>query len=93
MAREHPGKMDLKALLISPVQRFPHYEMLLKVNFCSQNILLLSFIFLKRNFSLLGLIFRKFIIIHTFIFFFIFHNFHYLFSIFSLNTYARGGKI
>ncbi|KAF2365474.1 Dbl (DH) domain [Trinorchestia longiramus] len=30
MAREHPGKMDLKALLISPVQRFPHYEMLLK---------------------------------------------------------------
>ncbi|XP_071525863.1 uncharacterized protein [Panulirus ornatus] len=29
-AREHPGKLDLKALLIKPVQRFPQYELLLK---------------------------------------------------------------
>ncbi|KAL7632553.1 UNVERIFIED_CONTAM: hypothetical protein RMT77_017120 [Armadillidium vulgare] len=30
MAKEHPGKLDLKALLITPVQRFPHYELILK---------------------------------------------------------------
>ncbi|XP_045130867.1 uncharacterized protein LOC123515974 [Portunus trituberculatus] len=29
-AREHQGKLDLKALLIKPVQRFPQYELLLK---------------------------------------------------------------
>lgn len=31
-AREHQGKLDIKALLIKPVQRFPQYELLLKVS-------------------------------------------------------------
>lgn len=41
-AREHHGKLDLKALLIKPVQRFPQFELMMKVcffsNFCCHKI-------------------------------------------------------